>query len=220
MSEETPPNIEGVEETTQARSIRLEAHRLDVQSRVESIKGSIEEVRSTVIDNMRLAEDTVKAFNEALQRIGNELVASIPTDFSHPIPLTEVLRYLLDDIAELARSREIEIETFLTDQSVVFESWALIWIIEYVFTNALAHASAGSTIQAILLGDPVRLTINDEGPGVPPEALETIFDRPADPEKTESLFQVRRLMELQGGRAFAKNRESGGLSMTLEFKTA
>jgi len=217
MPEETQKDS-GEEETPQARAIRLEAHRLDIQSRVESIRTGIEEVRLEIAENMQMAEHCVTAFDQTLRQIGDQLIASIPTDFSHPLPLTEVLSYLLDDIKELAESREIQIETFLTDQKVVFESWALIWIVEYVITNALAHAPAGSTIQVILLGDPVRLTINDQGPGVATEALETIFVQPSDSEKTESLFQVRRLMELQGGRAYAKNREGVGLSMTLEFK--
>lgn len=94
----------------------------------------------------------------------------------------------------------------------------LIQIIGNYLSNALRYAPTPSTItvSAARRGDQVVITVRDEGPGLPGDQLEHLFDRfyRADPSRSRALGGsgiglaiVRALAEAMGGRAWA---ESGG----------
>ena len=84
--------------------------------------------------------------------------------------------------------------------------------------NALRHASAraGAVRVGVRHVPPnARLEVEDDGPGVPPEALERVFDRFYRVDRTRSrtdggtglgLAIVRHIAEAHGGRAWAENR--------------
>jgi two-component system sensor histidine kinase BaeS len=87
--------------------------------------------------------------------------------------------------------------------------------------NALRHASAakGAVRVSVTRRPPlVLLTVEDDGPGVPPDALERIFDRFFRVDRGRSrthggsglgLAIVRHVAEEHGGRAWAENRSDG-----------
>jgi two-component system sensor histidine kinase KdpD len=75
----------------------------------------------------------------------------------------------------------------------------------------------------------IGLTIEDAGPGVPPEALPRLFEKfYRVPQKGEGarrgtglgLAVVRGLVETMGGRITARPSELGGLAMDLELVAA
>lgn len=89
---------------------------------------------------------------------------------------------------------------------------------------AQRHVALASTIE----GSDWLLTIDDEGPGVPPEQLEAIFRRfmrlPATGERTGGsglgLAIARSMIEAHGGTIAAENRASGGLRVTVRLRAA
>jgi signal transduction histidine kinase len=73
---------------------------------------------------------------------------------------------------------------------------------------------------------PIRIAIQDTGPGIPPEALPRIFERffQADPSHSRSagtsglgLSIVKALVEVQGGRVGAENVPGGGARLWFEL---
>jgi len=92
-------------------------------------------------------------------------------------------------------------------------------IIENLIINALTHTPPGSPI---LVGtraeeDGVLLTVEDRGPGVPPELRATIFEpfKQAGISKHApgvgiGLSLVARFADTHGGRAWVEDREGGG----------
>jgi signal transduction histidine kinase len=87
--------------------------------------------------------------------------------------------------------------------------------------NALRHASeAGGAVKISVKRRPPNalLQVEDDGPGVPPDALERVFDRFYRVDRGRSRAQggaglglaiVRHVAEEHGGRAWAANREDG-----------
>jgi signal transduction histidine kinase len=78
-------------------------------------------------------------------------------------------------------------------------------------------------------GDDIRITLADRGPGIPEADLSRVFERfyrvdrsrTRDPGGTGlGLSIVRHLVELQGGRVIARNREGGGAAFEVTMPAA
>jgi two-component system sensor histidine kinase ChvG len=96
--------------------------------------------------------------------------------------------------------------------------------------NALSFSPPGGTVRVALAaeGGEARVTVEDEGPGVPADALERIFDRftslrDAADGKGHSglgLAIARAVAEGHGGAVSAMNRPEGGARFTLSLPGA
>ena len=97
--------------------------------------------------------------------------------------------------------------------------------------NAGNYSPEGGVIEigARRTGDDVRITLADRGPGIPEADLSRVFERfyrvdrsrTRDPGGTGlGLSIVRHLVELQGGRVVAGNREGGGAVFEVTMPAA
>jgi signal transduction histidine kinase len=91
-----------------------------------------------------------------------------------------------------------------------------------LLANAHRHTPPGThiTLTGRLEGDEVILVVEDNGPGIPPEQIEHIFDRFVQTGTTSSgsglgLAITRALIELHGGRVWAENRPNGGAAFSV-----
>jgi signal transduction histidine kinase len=84
----------------------------------------------------------------------------------------------------------------------------LVQVVRNLVVNALAFASSAITISAAASDGAIEIRVADDGPGVPPEHAERIFDRfyRADPSRSRTtggaglgLAIARQLVELHGG---------------------
>jgi two-component system sensor histidine kinase BaeS len=84
----------------------------------------------------------------------------------------------------------------------------LVQVVRNLLVNALAYAASSIAVSAARVGQVVEIRVSDDGPGVPDEHAERIFDRfyRADPSRSRStggaglgLAIARQLVELHGG---------------------
>jgi len=91
-------------------------------------------------------------------------------------------------------------------------------VLRNLISNAISFSPPGGTIrlEAARIGDEVRVTVSDEGPGIPPGKLAAIFDRfyserpAAEKFGTHSglgLSISKQIVEAHGGSIVAENRE-------------
>jgi PAS domain S-box-containing protein len=102
-------------------------------------------------------------------------------------------------------------------------------ILENLLVNAGKYTPAGTTIWVTVTDRPgaVLLTVDDDGPGVPPDAWERIFQpfqqahrRGSHPLSTGiGLALVAQFAALQGGRAWVQDRPGGGASFRVLLPT-
>jgi PAS domain S-box-containing protein len=93
-------------------------------------------------------------------------------------------------------------------------------ILENLVTNAIRYTPAGTPIWISIVneGDEVLITVEDAGPGVPPELRTQIFEPfrqgsetlPHAPGVGIGLSLVARFAQLHGGKAWCEEREGGG----------
>ncbi len=107
----------------------------------------------------------------------------------------------------------------------------LVQVFRNLITNAVSFSPPGGVVAlaARRIGKIVEVTVEDDGPGIPPSKLEAIFDRfyterPAG-EKfgTHSglgLAISRQIVEAHRGRIFAENRSQGGARFTVHIPAA
>ena len=78
-------------------------------------------------------------------------------------------------------------------------------------------------------GDMARITIEDDGPGIPPELIGQVFEPffRADPARRQDikgaglgLTIAREIVQRAGGSISIANRDGGGLIQTVELPTA
>lgn len=121
------------------------------------------------------------------------------------------------------RTRAHKIELWLDDElpSVNVDEAALVEVVYVLVDNAAKYSAPGSVIKVTAnAGDEnqVRVTVADEGPGIPPELRERVFDkfframRDGDQGKHGTgmgLAIARGIVEAHGGRIWIESGESG-----------
>ena len=95
------------------------------------------------------------------------------------------------------------------DLTVRVDARRMVQVVRNLVVNALAHAKSRVHITAARVGDHVEIRVEDDGPGIPDEHVERIFDRFYRVDESRSratggaglgLAIARQLVELHGGR--------------------
>ena len=142
-------------------------------------------------------------------------------------------RYRVTDVGALAR-RTIESIDALAGRDVVAETESVTVavdpakverIVENLLMNAARHTSPDRKIwlKVSADGDGVVIAVEDDGPGVPTEIQDAVFEpfrqgptaSPHSPGTGIGLSLVARFAELHGGRAWVQDREGGGASFRV-----
>jgi signal transduction histidine kinase len=98
-----------------------------------------------------------------------------------------------------------------------------------LLTNALQHTPSDGSIAIFVqpANQEVRVSVEDSGAGIAPEALRRVFDRFWRADRARSadgsglgLAIARGLVEAQGGRIWAENRPSGGARVSFTLPAA
>lgn len=200
------------------------------------ITQSIEPLRRTLPPNngtaaraLELIEHSVMRLDatvSAANRIG-QATAELIDPPREPIDISALLRGMLASYQQTAEAMDLRLQIDISDDLIVRGSEDLFErTFDNLLENTFSFAPPGTAVSVACVLDQGRakLTIGDEGPGVPAEDLEQIFERyySRRDEKTVSqwnfgigLWVARRNVEAVGGTIAAANRDGGGLLMTV-----
>jgi signal transduction histidine kinase len=146
-----------------------------------------------------------------------------------PIDLAGIIAAAMEMVREPARVRRITLESQV-DGGMMVELIGDAKRLEQVFWNLLSNGVRFGreggivSVSAALDGESVRVTVEDDGPGIDPEFLPYVFEpfRQADasPRRAHDglglgLAIARHLVELHGGSVSAANRSGGGAQLTV-----
>jgi signal transduction histidine kinase len=117
----------------------------------------------------------------------------------------------------------------LADAWIVADGRRLEQVLENLLVNGLRYVSSGGTVQVGFedLGDRYRLTVADDGPGMPEHELPQVFERfyrgagaRDDRGSGLGLAIVREIVERHGGTVSASTRVPHGLVFSIELPAA
>jgi two-component system OmpR family sensor kinase/two-component system sensor histidine kinase BaeS len=172
----------------------------------------------TIYDETRLLSRLVADLRELAQAEAGQLQLALqPTD------LGGVLRQTVDSFMPFAEARGADLGLHLPPSlpPVQADPDRLGQVMRNLVSNALRHVPAGGrvAIEARREGPQVLVSVQDDGPGIPPEQLERVFDRfyRGDAGRSRDsggsglgLAITRYLVEAQGGRIGVESQPGQG----------
>ncbi|WP_291718273.1 stimulus-sensing domain-containing protein [Magnetospirillum sp. 64-120] len=235
-----------LKEMTEALWARMDAIERFAADVAHEIKNPLTSVRSAVETATRLTDpekqkkllsiiqDDVERLNRLISDISDasRVDAEMSRADTDPVPLAR----LLETLAEVYRSTAEHLHFPLTlpeDDDLVVNGieGRLVQVLRNLIGNAISFSPPGGTIHltAERAGKTIRVTVEDNGPGIPDGKLDAIFDRfyterPAG-EKfgTHSglgLSISKQIIDAHGGRIWAENRDEGGARFVVELPNA
>jgi signal transduction histidine kinase len=143
--------------------------------------------------------------------------------------LTGLVRSCVRGLEAEAGRRNVRLEAHLDGEpSVRCAPDKVERVLLNLLTNALRHTPSDGSIAVLVEpgGGEVRVSVEDSGAGIAPEALRRVFDRfwRGDPARSAGgsglgLAIARGLVEAQGGRIWAENRPGGGARVSFTLPT-
>lgn len=208
------------------------------------IAQSVEPLKRAVLSGDERSARAVQMIEQSVERLDtlvsaarrmDEAAAEIIDPPREPVDFAQLVRRIGEDYAEQLADRRMKIRVTAEDQAIVLGGEELLeTVIENLLDNAASFTAAGGriTMSLVVGGGVAQLRVEDEGPGVPPENLERIFDRYfSDRPATDcsgaanthfgvGLWIVRRNIEALDGAVAAENRAEGGLRVRLTLPLA
>ena len=185
---------------------------------------------------MNIVRTDVKRIDRLITDISDasRLDAELSRESRSPVDIAR----LLETIVEVYRFMELPHGVSLTldlalppDATVMGRDERLGQVFRNLIDNAISFSPEGGvvTVSARSEGGFVRIMVEDTGPGIPPDNLETIFERFYTERPQEQGFGknsglglsiARQITNGMGGRIWAENREGGGARFTVELPLA
>lgn len=220
-------------ETSEELEILNRVVRHDIQNDMNVVAGHAQILEESIDD------ETASAHVEPIRR-----------NSEHAIELTETVRDLLKSVTgdadldleaidirwtveeEVKKARQTHDEaTFsldTTDEQVfVYANSMLSSVFKNLFSNAVRHSDVDEpqvTVAMAVEDDHVRVTVADDGPGVPDDQKETVFGRGEkgldSPGTGIGLYLVDTLVSRYGGEVWIEDNEPRGAAFVVELPTA
>jgi two-component system sensor histidine kinase ChvG len=217
------------------------------------IRQSVEPLRRALPQDNQRAQRAIGILDQSLDRLDglvasarrlDEATADLIDWQRAPVDLRRVIGGLIQirsailashDVSVVLADHDLAISAALPAGLLVLGSEEMIeTIVENLIDNAVSFAPAGSQILVQLTreGHFAHLTVSDQGPGVPADRLEYIFDRYYSERRAEEtngtsasyfgigLWIVRQNVEAMGGTIAAENRTPHGLSVHVRLPLA
>lgn len=150
------------------------------------------------------------------------------------VDLKPLIQEVTQELAHLAQQRTLSLSLRQADHPLMAQAHTFRFqqVIRNVLANAIRFAPAGSSIelQASLVQTPgqeplCRIEVQDQGPGIPDDELDTIFEPFVQSSRTRDgaggtglgLAICRKIMGAHGGRITACNAAHGGAIICIEL---
>lgn len=178
-------------------------------------------VSAVVQDIARIRELSDSLLNLARGETASIAVRNITFDLGKLV--TSVKEKFADQAEQKDVALELQIEPHLESQG---DPIKLSWVFSSLIANALRYTRAGGRIEvsAKSVGDRIRLSVSDEGPGIAPATRDQIFERFTHPTSDAldldyvglGIAIAKEIIEAHGGRIFVESL-NGGSTFSVEL---
>ena len=196
--------------------IRASSELLLREPLAERERESAQEILDTSVEATTLVEDLLeiaRLSDSSARRIGVADPSTVAED-------------VVDHLAPLLEDHGTVVRVTGSARPMSFTPGDLRRTLRALLENVLAHTPPGTPVEIVVREDgrDSVIVVRDHGPGVPPSAVETLFDAftRVDAARTPTtghaglgLTIARRLVEANGASISARNHPEGGLEFTI-----
>ena len=190
------------------------------------------EVRHDLLAVIDEESDRLNRFIEGLSTSG--ITPSEPMNLRN-VPVTDIARAALVRAETLTRGHSVLVDVPDSTARVSVDPASIVEVLYMLLDNASKYAAAGTVIRLSAERDDerhVRILVSDDGPGIPPEMRERVFEKFFRVPGREShdrrrsgiglgLPIARRLVEAQGGRlAMVEPSSARGTTVVMTLPVA
>ncbi len=195
-----------------------------VQTYAETLQDYVDEAGEPYIDNvLEAAHDAVDITKTARDVTDVMLQSDVE---QRPIPLRFVLENEIDDVRSSQRHALVTVDGSIPNVEVIADD-----MLESVFRNLLSNAIQHNdsevpevTVSAARDGDTVEVRIADNGPGIPDERKETVFEQGEMSLESQGtglgLYLVDTLVDRYGGTVRVEDNDPTGAVFVVKLVVA
>lgn len=222
--------VEELRRLDEVKNALLHAVSHDLKSPITSMLGLAitlerDEANLTPRERQEIARGLVSSARR-MYRLVNDLLdlerldRGVVAPKRHPTDVGELVRRVVEELAAIT-DRTVELDA--RPVIVAVDGPKVERVVENLLANATRHTPSGTRVWAKVepFSAGVLITVEDTGPGVPPELRETIFEpfRQGSPGEGPGvgigLSLVAQFAELHSGRAWVEDRPGGGASFRV-----
>lgn len=208
----------------------------DLRTPITALHGSIEIAlrHERSADEYRRTLKSILEDADSLESICNSLIALATVESSDslqrgPVSFAQIARAIAEEKAVRAPDHHIEVADDADDLMLSGDETMLRRLVDELLQNAIHHTPEGTrvTIRLSRVGHDAELRVEDDGPGIPSEALPFIFDRlyRVDPARSGpraglGLTLARAVARAHGGSIEAYAPTDGGLCVRVTLPLA
>ncbi|MBO9202488.1 MULTISPECIES: hybrid sensor histidine kinase/response regulator transcription factor [Niastella] len=149
------------------------------------------------------------------------------------LEMVTFVKKIADHFSEAARSKRIDLDIIADQKECIawVDAEKLDVVIYNLLANAIKFTPEGRSIRILISADPAvqsfTIAVQDQGPGVPKDKLEQIFELFQEGAHTNGrelkgtgigLALSREFVQLHGGNIWAENNPGGGLTVTVKLQ--
>jgi two-component system OmpR family sensor kinase len=207
---------------TPLAALRLQAQSLDRADNPETRKVAVARLTAGIDRATRLVEQLLVLARQEASAAGGVT--------RQPVELAELARRTVAEMAGVAQARGVDLGLQQADAGAVQgQPDALNILMRNLVDNAVKYTPEGGTVDIAVRAESgaVRLTVEDSGPGIPPDERERVFDRfyriaGSDAKGSGlGLAIIKSIAERHGAKLeLGTSERLGGLSATVTFPLA
>ena len=214
----------------------------ELRTRLSLIKGYTETLLDGAKDNPEVATkflQTIQRNSERLQFLIEDLLTISELESGRikmnlqSVRLHSLVDRVLEDFKTQANLRRVELKNEVPELTARADADRLQQVLGNLIGNAIKYGREGGRVKVSgqpLDGTAIELCVQDDGPGIPAESLERVFERFYRIDKARSRDQggtglglsiVKHIVASHGGKVWAKREPGSGAAFyfTLPLKT-
>ena len=198
----------------------------ELRTPLSLIKGYVETLLDGAKDNPEVATkflQTIQRNSERLQFLIEDLLTISELESGRlkmnlqSVRLRALVDRVLEDFKTQADAQRVELKNNVPDVAARADSERLQQVLGNLVGNAIKYGRADGHVDVsgrLANGTTIELCVQDDGPGIPPEALERVFERFYRVDKARSREQggtglglsiVKHIVQSHGGKVWAKS---------------
>jgi len=197
-----------------------------LRATLENLVDGVEPLEQAVLERMLAQTERLGRLVEQLLDLSKLESGAVPLERGH-FPAGKLLDRVVRDWRHRAEEQGVRLEAgFDAALRLDADEDRMLQVLENLVANAIRHAPEGSKVivRAYREDGHARLEVVDEGPGIPPEEAERVFERfyRADHARSGSgsglgLAIARWIVELHGGAIRAEAAEPRGCRIVVDL---